>query len=110
MVSVSGGALFKFRNITDNSEENRTKRGFVDTAPDFRTIVRGLNLEARCKTPTCKAFKKLVWVNFGFKNEFNVGKMIHKCKCPSCDQVTEEATNVGYFKTKIKVEGKKENS
>ena len=67
-------------------------------------ISPGLYLESKCVTKQCAAFDKKVLTNKKF-GKFDLGKEIHKCICPICQKKTEKATNLGYYGTKIKIEG-----
>ena len=54
---VHGGA---FRNAMDDYSD----KTFSKSAPDWRLISKGLNVEAECQTNSCKAFGKKVWTHF----------------------------------------------
>ena len=52
------------------------------------------------------SFDETVYINLKF-GTFNISKEIYTCECPMCNKTTHPATNMGYFKTFITVEGKR---
>lgn len=83
-----GGGEFSF-----NSLKNEVARGFSDDAPDYRTVRTGINIEAICNHETCDAYKKAVWVMWGFE-PCDIGKDIFRC--PECAKPCSKAFNVGF--------------
>ena len=58
---------------TDFQSISKQEKGkFSKSAPEWRRVCKGLNLKARCKNQSCKAFKKAVWIQKGF-GYFNIG-------------------------------------
>ena len=94
---VAGGAGVDFR-LEFNKMESKINKPFVSTAPPYRIVGKGLNLEAECNNKGCEAFGKKTWVHKGFKH-FNIAKEISKCNCPLCGKITLPAVNVGYYMT-----------
>ena len=79
---------------------------FSDKAPDWRFLVKGLNLEGICKNPSCKAYNKKVWVQKGF-GTFNMAREIAKARCPmaDCQKKVQEVDQCGFFYCKYEIEG-----
>jgi hypothetical protein len=90
-----------------NSLTHKKKIQFSNdpNAPNYRRICPGLNLEAICSNKSCLAYDKKVWIQKGF-GMFNMGKEINICICPLCKFKTLPATNIGYYLTYIKIDGK----
>ena len=78
---------------------------FSDTAPAWRKVIKGLNLEGRCKTVDCVAQDKLVWVKKGF-GVFDMNKEAHNAPCPMCKKETSEVENLSFYACKYSVDGK----
>lgn len=86
-------------------EKDKIFQNFSASGPKWRSIIMGLNLEAMCKTPTCLANKQMVWIPKGFGSFDVVDIIFQGTLCPSCNQKTEDAENVGYWKCKYTVDG-----
>jgi hypothetical protein len=59
----------KFVSVTlpDITQVDTTKiTNFSSSAPDWRKIRKGLNMEGKCKTKQCKAYDKKVWTPLGY--------------------------------------------
>lgn len=75
-----GGSAFNFSNMSSYK-----KLGFSTSAPKWRTVSHGLNLEGTCQNQTCCANGKKVWISFGFG------------KCPICHQVVSNMKSCGFY-------------
>lgn len=77
-------------------------RGFGATAPEYRRIASGLNLEGKCSNPNCIACDKLCWANIGFspKEGFQIGKLLFSVRCPICSEKINPTSIVscGFYK------------
>jgi len=96
-----------------------TETVFNDTAPAYRVIGHGFNLEGKCENAECEASGKRVWSKIGFKHAanaqgrtddlvgFNIGSVIHKAPCPLCHQFldSESIVSCGFYKCEYKYEG-----
>lgn len=84
------------------SLDEGASRGFSNTAPDYRTIRPGLNLEGKCKNSECPVFEKLCWSNLGFNEDsgFDIGRAIMHAKCPLCDERLDSSSikSCGFYK------------
>src|SRR3990167_2909183 len=85
--------------------EKPIERKFSDTAPAWREVIKGLNLEGRCKTVDCVAQDKLVWVKKGF-GVFDINKEVYNALCPMCKKETSEVENLSFYACKYSVDGK----
>ncbi|CAG8624154.1 10985_t:CDS:2 [Funneliformis caledonium] len=88
--------------------EKPTKRKWFFTAPDWREACNGLNLEGKCKNPSCNAYKKLVIHQWGFKNSglFSYHDNSHKCKYPLYNKHLKPIT-CGFANCEWKITGSK---
>jgi len=79
-----GGGVpqFSFANPSKGFE----KRAFSDEAPDWRTHCEGLNYEATCTNPKCKAHGRGVIIMRGY-GKFDIAEdpLDHR-QCPECKQ------------------------
>jgi len=58
---------------------------FSEDAPEWRSVIKGLNLFGICENDKCKAYKKEVIHKVGFpKTKFSIGDNIEEIKCPIC--------------------------
>lgn len=65
----------------------------------------GANVEGICTNPNCPGYDKKVWVplKFGF---FNIGKIVEETVCRVCHHEVRNVDNIGYFCTKITIDGR----
>jgi hypothetical protein len=81
-------------------------RPFFSIAPVWRSLIDGLNFKAECRTPTCLAYKQIVWIQQGM-GEFDLGQIRYEgTQCPMCHHNTENATKVGYLNCIARVQGR----
>jgi hypothetical protein len=72
-------------------------------------VAPGLNLLAICRNKNCVASDKQICIIKRF-GTFHIGEEMFNCICPACQKETDQATNFGYFKTKISIQGKRNGS
>jgi hypothetical protein len=72
-----GGPNFSFCSM-----ENGKTVSLVKRAPNWRSVILGLNWEGICYNTTCKAYKKMVVMHAGL-GKFSVGD-IKSAPCPMC--------------------------
>lgn len=87
-----------------NSLQKEKLKDFSSSAPDYRTMKKGLNLEGTCQIQTCKAFKKRVWAPKGM-NLFNIAKEMQTSKCPLCKGFLKDVENCGFTDCLYSIEG-----
>ena len=86
-------------NFEFNSMKSFKNRGFSFGAPKYRRIAPGANFEGQCITRGCLAYNELAWANKEF-GKFSMGKVIHSCYCPLCDEKLINVNSTGFFKCK----------
>ena len=93
-------------DFTDSSKVRKTSVVNDPKIPDYRTVIPGFIVKGTCKNSDCNANKKLVNVLWGM-GKFNINRLIHKCKCPSCKKrlSKDDIEAFGFYKTKYKYEG-----
>lgn len=97
-----------------NGLENKVLLPFSPTAPNYRRVIPGLNLEGKCATAGCSADGKIVYIPIGmsgpgYNNRFSIPRMIYeKAICPACQKVIPpgSVTNLGFYKCKYKIDGR----
>ena len=81
---------------------------FARTAPRWRIIRPGLNLEAECKNKACVTAKTAgkVWLNCGM-GEFKIGRAVSTSSCPECKQdfSDEDFIRFGFWKCRFVAKG-----
>lgn len=94
--------------FTFSELENAKYLQFDKTAPSWRTVEKGLNLEGRCTNSTCPAFKQVIWIRKGI-GSFNIGEELYGQKCPEClVELSEKVYNLGFWNCEYKIKGTKE--
>ena len=108
-IAVSGGAsnILPFSAPDMCSNECFEIRSFstsdTHTLPSYRTISKGLNFEAFCRTPTCVALDKRVAIQFGMRiselGMCNYAEVMFELPCPVCKQHIDpnDITNVHFM-------------
>lgn len=102
-------------------EDGLTYQVFSSSAPDYRKISPGLNIEIDCPNTNCLVYRENnhVWVHPSpdeYSNSvrkvddvasFNFAKVIYSAKCPSCSQPLYHGRlrfkNLGFFKCTFNV-------
>lgn len=79
---------------------------FDPKAPNYRRVVRGLNLEGKCQLEDCEALNKNVCVPLGM-GKFNVPQEMNRAMCPACDTKLESKNinNLGFWNCKYTIDG-----
>jgi hypothetical protein len=90
-----------------NSLKNTRVENFSSQAPNWRIVIPGLNLYGKCDTPTCKAYKNVIWTQKGM-GTFNIGKETKTSKCPMCNAKAVNITNLGFTDCQYTIEGEQE--
>merc|ERR1712100_368759 len=87
-----GGGVPEF-SFADPSK-GLEKRAFSDEAPDWRTACGGLNYEATCTNPKCKAHGKGVIIQRGY-GKFDIAEdpLDHR-QCPECKQDCDKEASI----------------
>merc|ERR1712093_973491 len=85
-----GGPEFSFADPSKGLE----KRAFSDEAPDWRTHCGGLNYEATCTNPKCKAHGRGVIIMRGY-GKFDIAEdpLDHR-QCPECKQDCDKEASI----------------
>jgi len=92
ILRLRGGGFAEF-SFADPSK-GLEKRAFSDEAPDWRTHCAGLNYEATCTNPRCKAHGKGVIIQRGY-GKFDIAEdpLDHR-QCPECKQDCDKEATV----------------
>lgn len=100
---VGGGPKpIDFSDLKSQVEVN-----FSSTAPDWRSIAPGLNLEAVCQNLGCasnKAQDNVVYIKKGF-GDFNLNKECKVSVCPSCEQPVQDIKNLALYSCVFHIQG-----
>ena len=79
---------------------------FNSSAPKWRIVTRGLNLEGTCQNSECEANQMKVWLKIGF-GLLNLNEIIACQKCPQCDVAINQSTikTMGFTTCRFQVTG-----
>ena len=95
------GLPFEFTNF-----KNQEEISFSSTAPAWRTLCRGLNLEGTCVNGSCEACNKKVWIQKGF-GTFSMEEEVCESVCPMCAKEVKGIKECGFFYCKYRIKGRK---
>ena len=101
-VKGGGGMCMMF---TDVSKNKTTQVQCSPDAPNYRHIIKGINICGICNYIKCLAYKKEVIVNFHNKT-FDLIKDQNKLFCPEC-QASIEPKTVLFYLCRYQIYGKK---
>lgn len=92
-------------NTIDVSKNNTKILEFDPSAPSYRTVQDGLNIQAECSNERCEAYNKIVYCRIGFVNNYDILANLEKgnIKCPACyNEVYPK--NYGFLRCKYKID------
>lgn len=100
--SSMGDIGFEFNQL-----EKKVHVPFSNTAPSYRRVCRGLNMEGKCMNSICAAFDKYVIVPKGL-GEFRIAQELDQTLCPACDNNISFSNlrNLGFWNCKFTIHGK----
>ena len=101
-ISRGGGLPFFGIETIDVSKNISKVLKFDKNAPYYRCIINGLNIQSICSNNDCEAYNKVVWVQIGYVNNYDLFQNIEKIKCPACDKIVVPQ-NFGFYKCKYKI-------
>lgn len=81
----------------------------AESAPKFREIDKGFNLEGICLTERCEAFRQKALDKKGF-DTFYISEGRFKAQCPRCNKNLEKVVNCIFWACIYTVEGVLENN
>ena len=91
-----GGTEVDFK--TDGS--NTVQQGFSNTAPKYRTVYEGINLEGKCTNPSCIANGKMVIMPMKDQKEIDFVSKNDSFVCPQCHKEVSPIT-CGFYKCRF---------
>ena len=100
---IIGGSLSI--NFTDLSKNIYEEHYFSESAPDYRTVSKGINVYGICKGKKCKAYNKEVICPLK-KKYFDLLKERDDLECPICKYLMVPKT-LGFFSCEYRIKGKK---
>lgn len=87
-----GPQIFSF-----NQMSNEVKIEFSQSAPDWRTVQKGISFLGICMNTECGAYLEEVICNVGF-GVFDANRLAGSLPCPICKNVVPNAENCGFFR------------
>ena len=97
---VGGGCAI---NVVDVSKNQTRIIEFDPNAPFYRRVDYGLNVQAVCSNPNCKAYNDCIYCPLGFVCSYNIIKNLDQIKCPACKEEVYPK-NFGFLNCKYKAE------
>ena len=70
--------------IVDISKNKVKYLGFSESAPKYRYVINGLNIKSICKNPSCEANNKVIFIQKGFVDKWDLIQNLNDIKCPIC--------------------------
>ena len=99
-----GGSWFSKLSFVEQS--------FSTTAPDWRNVSPGLNINGRCHNYSCKANNENVWISKGFCEDSggscNLNAEVNNLKCPICSQkiYSHTVSGLGIYQCRMRIYSK----
>ena len=101
--NIGGSMPIKFTDLSKNIHEEIY---FSKTAPNYRIVYKGINIEGICKSKKCEAFNKKVFVPLKNKEKFDLIEERDNLECPICENLIVPKT-VLFYLCEYKIRGKK---
>ena len=89
-------------NTIDISKNNTRIIEFDNSAPYYRYVCNGLNIQAICGND-CEAKDKIVYCKIGFVRDYNIFNNLENIKCPACGNEIYPK-NFGFLSCKYKID------
>ena len=99
---VYGGPSGFWLNTFDVSKNNTKIIEFDNSAPYYRYVCNGLNIQAICGND-CEAKDKIVYSQIGFVRDYNIFNNLENIKCPACGNEIYPK-NFGFLSCKYKID------
>ena len=103
-----GGSSFGIDMADISNKKGLIEGNFDKSAPDWRTLVKGLNVLGICKNNNCKAFNNKIACNIGL-GKFDLVGDADQIKCPMCKNEVDPSTCC-FSRCSYKFEGKKKSN
>ncbi|KAL7561426.1 hypothetical protein ACA910_009283 [Epithemia clementina (nom. ined.)] len=84
ILRLRGGATNLLVDVTQS--DALRSQAWNKNAPDWRVAAPGLCIEGKCRSPSCRAYRKMVICNVGFRNVDLADLVNVTATCPLCDQ------------------------
>lgn len=102
------------KTLNFNSLQTKILLSFSPTAPAYRRVIPGLNLEGQCSTAGCEAYGKIVYVPIGMSGpdqdkRYQIPRLVYeKAICPACQDPLppDSVTNLGFWKCQYTIDGR----
>ena len=102
-----GGGIFGIETIDISKNYGTNNMDFSSSAPSYRLIVSGLNIQSICKNnKICIANEKIIYVQIGFVTNWNLLLHQNEVICPECKRRVKPL-NFGFLNCKYEIEYEK---
>ena len=100
--SAKGGG---FLATIDVSKNNTKILDFDPSAPSYRKVSGGLNIQGECSNERCEAYNKIVFCMIGYVSDYDIISDLKKknIKCPVC-HVEVYPNNYGFLYCEYKID------
>lgn len=78
----------------------------VSNARSAQKVKKGVSLHSKCNNKNCERHNRSIKQTIGM-GKFNINKAVFNVICPLCQQKAKPATNMGFYKCKVFIEGEK---
>ena len=98
-----GGGTCGFGLSTIDISKNNTRIiRFDKSAPFYRYLCNGLNIQAKCCND-CQAKNEIVFCQIGFVRDYNISNNLENIRCPACGNEVYPK-NFGFLRCKYKID------
>ena len=103
-----GGGFFGVETIDISKNYGTNNIDSSSSAPFYRLIESGLNIQSICKTnnKNCIANEKTIYIPIGFVKNWNLLDHLNQVKCPECKEIVKPL-NFGFLNCKYEIEYEK---
>ena len=105
-IPLQGGTLCSI--LSFNALNNEISQPFSDKANAWRLVGRGLSWKGKCQTKGCPANNCEIIINSGF-GKFSLRNDIITLRCPICQNLAKDVSNIGFFMCKWTYNGRDSN-
>ena len=96
-------------NIVDLSKNFTKNLSFDPSAPSYKEVSYGLNIQSKCKNKSCRAFEDFIYIKIGYVSNWDLFHNLNIVQCPECNKKVKPL-NFGFYNCTYKIEYDKDEN